>query len=113
MSIEKTNSKIPHPRPLPKGTLHTVVAVWHVYILQCADGSLYTGATLNLEKRIQKHNAGTGATYTRSRLPVTLLYAEICKDMSIALKREYQVKQFSRKEKLSLIATHAVSQAHL
>ena len=75
----------------------------YTYIVQCADGSLYTGWTYDLEKRIESHNAGKGAKYTRSRLPVKLVYYESCKDKIAAMKREYAIKQLERKDKLKLI----------
>jgi putative endonuclease len=76
---------------------------WFLYILECGDGSLYTGITNNLEKRIEAHKNGTGAKYTRGRLPLKLLYNEKCKNRSAASKREIEVKKLSRAEKLSLI----------
>ena len=76
---------------------------WKLYILRCADGSLYTGITTNLEKRIHAHNSGKGAKYTRSRKPVELVYQEDCADHSAALKRELEVKTLSREEKRKLI----------
>lgn len=75
---------------------------WTVYILQCNDNSLYTGITNHLQQRIEKHNAGKGAKYTRSRLPAVLVYQETVEDKSEALKREHQIKQLSRAEKLLL-----------
>ncbi len=77
---------------------------WYVYILGCADGSLYTGVTTDPERRLQEHNAGAlGARYTRPRRPVELLYQESAPDRSAALKREYAIKQLSKARKLSLI----------
>jgi putative endonuclease len=78
---------------------------WRVYIVRCADGSLYTGIAIDLERRIAEHNAdnGLGASYTRSRRPVTLVYQEVAADRSAASKREYRIKQLSRTEKLALI----------
>jgi putative endonuclease len=78
---------------------------WRVYIVRCADGSLYTGIAIDLERRIAEHNAdsGLGASYTRSRRPVTLVYEEAAADRSAASKREYRIKQLSRMEKLALI----------
>lgn len=76
---------------------------YYVYILECADGSLYTGYTNNLQKRIQTHNAGKGAKYTRSRLPVRLVYSEILETKHSALCREYAIKQLTRVQKLFLI----------
>ncbi len=77
---------------------------YYVYILECSDKTLYTGWTSNLEKRIQEHNDGKdGAKYTRTRRPVSLVYAEICSCMSEALKREVQIKKLSRGKKLEMI----------
>lgn len=75
----------------------------YVYILQCSDNTLYTGWTNNLEKRINTHSKGKGAKYTRCRLPVKLVYFEKFEDKVSAQKREYSIKQLSRKEKLTLI----------
>ena len=77
--------------------------MYYVYIAACADGSLYTGCTTDVERRIHTHNAGRGAKYTRSRLPVALAYAEPAVDRSAALRREYAIKRLSHKEKLALI----------
>ncbi|MBQ5951424.1 MAG: GIY-YIG nuclease family protein [Lachnospiraceae bacterium] len=77
----------------------------YVYILTCADGTLYTGWTNDLKKRLAAHNAGTGGKYTRSRLPVTLSYFEEYEDRTEAQKREYFIKHhLTREEKLALIA---------
>ena len=76
---------------------------WFVYILRCADGSLYTGITKDLDRRLEQHNAGTASRYTRSRLPVTLEYQEEQPDQSMALKRELAIKALSRKAKEALI----------
>ena len=76
---------------------------WFVYILQCADGSLYTGITTDLERRLEQHNAGTASRYTRSRLPVTLKYQEVPMTKSKALKQELAIKALSRKAKEALI----------
>lgn len=77
---------------------------WFVYIVECADTSLYTGCTNNLPKRIDHHNTGKGAKYTQSHGPVELRYVEALKDRSAALKREIAIKKLSRKQKLELIA---------
>ena len=77
--------------------------MYYVYIGLCSDGSLYTGFTNNLHRRFKIHNSGKGAKYTRSRLPIELLYYESFDDKSIALKREYQIKTLSHVEKLNLI----------
>lgn len=76
---------------------------WYVYMLRCCDGSLYTGCTVDVARRLREHNAGTGAKYTRSRLPVTLAYEEPCADRSEALKREYALKQLTHRQKETLI----------
>ncbi len=75
---------------------------WVCYLLECADGTLYCGITNDLDKRLAAHNAGEGAKYTRSRLPVKLTYAEACANKSAALKREYEIKRLSRARKLAL-----------
>lgn len=69
----------------------------------CSDNTIYTGYTNNIETRIKTHNSGLGAKYTKSRLPVQLIYTESFNNKSEALKREYQIKQLSRLEKLNLI----------
>jgi putative endonuclease len=74
----------------------------YTYILKCADNTLYTGWTNNLEKRLADHNAGKGAKYTRGRAPLEPVYLEPCPDRSTALKREYAIKQLPRQEKLRL-----------
>ena len=75
----------------------------YVYMVCCADGSLYTGCTNYLEKRVRMHNAGKGAKYTKSRLPVTLVYHEIFEDRIQAMKREAAIKKMTRRDKLKLI----------
>jgi putative endonuclease len=75
----------------------------YIYILKCADNTLYTGYTNNLEKRIKVHNSGKGAKYTKCRLPVELVYFEQYETKSEAMKREYAIKQLTKKEKLQLI----------
>lgn len=76
---------------------------WFVYVLQCRDGSLYTGITTDLTRRMRQHNEGTGAKYTRSRRPVELVYWEEVASHSEALKREYAIKQLPREEKIHII----------
>ena len=77
---------------------------WHVYIVQCADGTLYTGASNDVPARVAEHNRGRGAKYTRSRLPVGLVYLEAAGARSLALRRERQIKRLPRAAKLELIA---------
>ena len=77
---------------------------WYVYMVQCRDGSLYTGITKDLEKRVKEHNSGsTGAKYTRSRRPVHLVYQEEVPSRSAAAKREYEIKQLTAAGKNALI----------
>ena len=75
----------------------------YTYILKCRDGSLYTGWTNNLEKRVNDHNAGRGAKYTKARRPVELAYYESFNTKEEAMQREYRIKQMSRTEKLGLL----------
>lgn len=76
----------------------------YVYILKCADDTLYTGWTVDLHKRLEVHNSGQGAKYTRGRLPVKLMYSEKLENRSLALKREWKIKQMERDEKFKLIS---------
>lgn len=78
--------------------------IWYLYILQCKDGSLYTGITPNVQKRLEAHRAGKGAKYTRGRGPLELVYQEACGSHSEALKREHEVKAMSREKKLAILA---------
>lgn len=75
----------------------------YVYIVKCSDESLYTGYTTDVERRVREHNAGEGAKYTRGRRPVELLYYEERESKSSAMKREYEIKQLKREEKIKLI----------
>ena len=77
--------------------------VWYLYILRCGDGSLYTGITTDVEKRLEVHRSGKGAKYTRGRGPLELAYRECCESHSQALKREREIKALPREEKLRLI----------
>lgn len=74
-----------------------------VYILKCKDGTFYTGYTTNLKERIKKHNAGIGARYTRSHLPVKLVYHESFRTIRKAYQREIEIKKMTRKTKINLI----------
>ena len=78
---------------------------WFVYILQCKDGSLYTGMTDNVNRRVEVHNAGKGAKYTRGRGPVVLRYFEQAESYSAALRREAAIKKLTRQQKLELISS--------
>ncbi len=75
---------------------------WTLYILSCKDGTLYTGITDNLERRLAQHRVGKGAKYTRGRGPLHLVYTEICADHSKALRRELAVKRLPRAAKIAL-----------
>lgn len=77
--------------------------IWFVYIVRCADNTLYTGATIDVTKRVEKHNSGKGAKYTKTRRPVSLVYSKEIGTKSDAMKREYVIKQLTRKEKEDLI----------
>jgi len=74
-------------------------AAWLLYVLKCRDNTLYTGITTDVSRRVEQHNSGSASHYTRSRLPVTLIFSEPCRGRSQALKKEYAMKQLSRKEK--------------
>ena len=79
---------------------------WHLYILRCGDGTLYTGITTDVEKRFETHQSGKGAKYTRGRGPLELVYREECGTHSDALKRECAVKALTREQKRALIAAY-------
>ncbi len=83
---------------------------WLLYIVECRDGSLYTGITNDLDRRLKQHNDGDASRYTRSRRPVVLRYQEPCADRSTALIRELAVKLLSRREKETLIDTASPGQ---
>lgn len=76
---------------------------WIVYLLRCRDGSLYTGITNDLPRRLASHRAGTGSAYVRTRLPVRVVYREPQPDRSAALRRELAIKKLTRRDKLVLI----------
>ena len=75
----------------------------YVYIVECSDGTLYTGWTNNLKRRVEQHSNGSGAKYTRARRPVKLVYYEEFNEKRDAMKREYEIKTYSRNNKLELI----------
>ena len=77
--------------------------VWYVYMLRCADDSLYTGIARNVEARLARHNSGKGARYTRSRLPVALVHVEEAAGRGAALRREREIKRLSAGEKRKLV----------
>ncbi len=84
---------------------------WHVYLLRCADGTLYCGVTNDLPRRLAAHLAGKGAKYTRPRRPVKLAWSVRVRDKSAALKREHAVKALSRGQKLRLISVRSTASA--
>ena len=77
---------------------------WTVYILRCADGTLYTGITNDLDRRMAEHRSGTGAKYTKGRGPFQLVYQETCQDRGLASNRENEIKSLDRKYKLALVS---------
>ncbi len=77
---------------------------WYLYIVQCRDGTLYTGITDDVARRMKQHNEGKGAKYTRGRGPVKLLHQEVCGDHSAALHREIAIKKLTRPQKLKYIS---------
>ncbi|MCK5451740.1 MAG: GIY-YIG nuclease family protein [Candidatus Omnitrophica bacterium] len=80
--------------------------MWYLYIVKCSDGMLYTGITIDVVKRLKRHNQKKASRYTRMRLPVELVYQEPLSDKSSARKREIQIKKWSREKKLTLIANN-------
>ena len=90
---------------MPDAAQHESSA-WYVYLLRCADDTLYAGVARDLPRRLRQHNGelGGGARYTRSRRPVTLAWSESCASRSVALQREMQIKRLTRPQKLSLIS---------
>ncbi len=89
--------------PKPPRTL------WYVYLLRCSDGSLYTGITKDMTRRCEQHHQGRASKYTRSRLPVKLVYQEPQRTQSLALKRELAIKAMTRKQKLAIIRASTVA----
>jgi putative endonuclease len=81
----------------------TTSDVHYVYVLECADGSLYTGYTSDVDRRVREHDAGDGAKYTRGRTPVELVHTEAFESRSAAMSREYEIKQLPRAEKERLV----------
>ena len=77
--------------------------IGYVYILECSDGSYYTGSTKDLERRLQQHQAGEGANYTKARLPIKLVYSEEYDRIDVAFFREKQIQRWNRKKKQALI----------
>jgi predicted GIY-YIG superfamily endonuclease len=84
---------------------------WFVYMVRCADDSLYTGIAKDVARRCQQHKAGTASRYTRSRLPVVVVYEECQRSRSLALKREAAIKAMNRRQKLALIGSYRPQRA--
>ncbi len=81
-----------------------MTSLWTVYLVRCRDGSLYTGITTDIDRRLAAHNAGTASRYTRTRLPVKLAHQEPAGTRSAALRREAAIKRMSRQSKLELVS---------
>lgn len=79
---------------------------WYIYILRCSDGSFYTGITTDLVKRVERHNSGDGAKYTRARRPVGLIYSQECSSKSEAKRKELEIKSLSRENKEKLVDSY-------
>lgn len=80
-------------------------SMWHVYIMECGDGTLYTGITTDIAKRVVAHNSGKGARYTAVRLPISLKWQKECTSRSDALKQECAIKALTRKQKEKMISS--------
>lgn len=89
--------------PSLSAIMNTELKPWYVYIIECNDGTLYTGISNNVDKRLEKHTFDLGAKYTRKKGPFKLVYIEKYIDRSQASKREYQIKQLTREQKLKLV----------
>ena len=89
-------------RKCPKARKKAPDDRWFVYMVRCADASLYTGIAKDVDRRCQQHNAGTASRYTRGRLPVVVVYEEVHASRSLAQKREAAIKALSRQQKLAL-----------
>ncbi len=92
------------PNPVKWNKIILVLFMNYTYIVECSDGSLYTGWTNDLEKRIKAHNDGKGAKYTKSRRPVVLAYYEEFQTREEAMRREWEIKQMSRQKKMRMIS---------
>ena len=81
---------------------------WYLYVLRCGDGTLYTGITTDVERRLEAHRSGRGAKYTRGRSPLTLVYQECCESHSHALRREREMKALPRQKKESFLEEYGI-----
>jgi len=105
---EILRASAPAPAPSPFSA-SSPASVWSLYILECSDGSLYTGVTNDIDRRFLAHQEGKASRYTRTRRPVALVYREECGSRSQALSRECAVKSLSRRQKDELIRTFTSS----
>lgn len=105
--MQSTFPKKQNQATIPKGGASSGdMSRWIIYILRCADNTLYTGVTTDVERRLKEHNStAAGARYTKTRRPVQLVYAENAANRSDACRREYQIKQLNRTAKENLIAS--------
>lgn len=103
--VEKEEALLRRRKKKKRGKSVPKEEPWFLYILQCKDGTLYTGITKDIERRCKMHNDGKGASYTRTRRPVVLLYRENCTSRTQALVRECQIKSFPREKKLALVSS--------
>lgn len=85
------------------------MSCWHLYILRCVDGTLYTGITTDIKRRLAEHESGAGAKYTKGRAPLELVYSEECPNRSTASKREIEIKSLSKEQKLKIISLKPLS----
>ena len=108
MALKTASKTAPKTAPKTASAKRTAAAAlkqWHVYLVRCADDTLYTGVATDVRRRLAEHNGESraGARYTRTRRPVTLVYQELAADRSEAGKREYAIKQLPRSAKLALL----------
>lgn len=106
MLVERNEAALPEQAGSAQGQVDPAQA-WYVYILECADGSLYTGMTNHLTRRLAAHNAGKGAKYTKTRRPVRLRYSEELENRSLALRREAAIKKLSHAQKRAMCENFA------
>ena len=102
-SLPLRHTKIDLPRSI---LYYDFMSNWFIYILRCADGTLYTGVTTDVQRRLAEHNAGIGAKYTRSRGPLICVWQESARSRSMACKREAALKRLSRADKQKLVLTY-------
>ena len=111
-SSDEQVGRTPSEIVLSDDTGGSMLEDYWIYILKCSDGSLYTGCTNNLTRRLRAHLSGKASRYTRSRVPVTLAYSEKAADKGSALKREAQIKRLTRSEKLLLCRAFRAREKH-